>query len=53
VFDKESGEPKLPHHISLKDGKYNGREILKPKSKLSKGESSEASEEQASNASVK
>jgi len=28
-FDKTSGEPKLPHHISLKDGTYNGRQIKK------------------------
>jgi large subunit ribosomal protein L32 len=29
--DKETGEVKLPHHISLKDGRYNGRVVLKQK----------------------
>jgi large subunit ribosomal protein L32 len=28
-FDKTSGEPKLPHHISPKDGTYNGRQVKK------------------------
>lgn len=28
VVDKETGEYKLPHHISLKDGTYNGREVI-------------------------
>lgn len=51
IFDKESGEPKLPHHISLKDGTYNGMEILKPKSKLAKAEDApEQAEEKADKA---
>jgi large subunit ribosomal protein L32 len=32
VEDKESGERRRPHHIDLKTGKYNGRQILSPKS---------------------
>lgn len=28
VFDATTGEPKLPHHISLSDGYYNGRQVL-------------------------
>lgn len=28
-FDKTTGEPKLPHHMSLKNGMYNGRQIKK------------------------
>ncbi|RZI47525.1 50S ribosomal protein L32 [Rickettsiales endosymbiont of Peranema trichophorum] len=28
VFDETSGEAKLPHHISLKDGYYNKRKVL-------------------------
>ena len=28
IVDKETGEYKLPHHMSMKDGTYNGREIL-------------------------
>lgn len=31
VEDKESGEPRRPHHIDLKTGKYKGRQILKPR----------------------
>ncbi len=50
VFDKESGEPKLSHHVSLKDGTYNGREVFKPKSKLAKAEASEQAAEVATQA---
>lgn len=32
-FDSVTGEPKLPHHISLKDGYYNGKQLIKPKTK--------------------
>jgi len=28
IVDKETGEYKLPHHMSMKDGTYNGREVL-------------------------
>ena len=28
VEDKKSGEYKLPHHIDLKSGYYNGKKIL-------------------------
>jgi large subunit ribosomal protein L32 len=28
VIDSETGEFKLPHHMSLKDGTYKGREVL-------------------------
>ena len=28
VVDKETGEYKLPHHISTKDGTYNGRAVV-------------------------
>ncbi len=31
VFDRESGEPKLPHRMSLSDGRYNGKVFLKSK----------------------
>ncbi|MDA0939015.1 MAG: 50S ribosomal protein L32 [Proteobacteria bacterium] len=30
-YDKNTGEPKLPHHISLSDGRYNGKEIISAK----------------------
>ena len=33
IFDKESGEPRLPHKIDISTGMYNGREILKKKTK--------------------
>lgn len=32
VVDKTTGEFKLPHHISLKDGFYNGRQVIAQKS---------------------
>lgn len=28
VIDPVSGEYKLPHHICLKEGTYNGRQVL-------------------------
>lgn len=34
VFDQTTGEPKLPHQVSLVDGYYNGRQVFKPKSKI-------------------
>ena len=33
VEDKESGEPRLSHRIDKSTGMYNGRQILKQKSK--------------------
>ncbi|WP_341764196.1 50S ribosomal protein L32 [Candidatus Tisiphia endosymbiont of Beris chalybata] len=32
VVDSETGEYKLPHHISLVDGTYNGRQVIIKKS---------------------
>ena len=31
VEDKKSGEYRLSHHIDLKTGIYNGKQILEPK----------------------
>lgn len=31
VEDKESGELRRPHHIDLKTGRYNGKQVIKPK----------------------
>jgi large subunit ribosomal protein L32 len=31
VIDSKTGEYKLPHHVSLKDGYYNGKQIIVPK----------------------
>ena len=31
VEDKKSGEYRLSHHIDLKSGTYNGKQILEPK----------------------
>jgi large subunit ribosomal protein L32 len=28
IVDKESGEYRLPHHMSLKDGTYNDRQVI-------------------------
>ena len=33
ILDKDSGEPRLSHRIDLSTGMYNGREILKKKTK--------------------
>ncbi len=33
VEDKESGEPRLSHRIDESTGMYNGRQILKQKTK--------------------
>ncbi|GHU26777.1 50S ribosomal protein L32 [Bacilli bacterium] len=37
VMNKETGEPQLPHHISL-DGHYDGRKVIKDKPPKSKEE---------------
>ncbi|RST66652.1 50S ribosomal protein L32 [Candidatus Aquarickettsia rohweri] len=44
-FDSVTGEPKLPHHISLKDGYYNGKQLIKPKTKEDNKESENTKEE--------
>jgi large subunit ribosomal protein L32 len=31
IEDKESGELRRPHHIDLKTGRYNGKQVLPPK----------------------
>tara|TARA_Y100001980_G_C14422028_1_gene212787 strand:+ start:55 stop:234 length:180 start_codon:yes stop_codon:yes gene_type:complete len=31
VEDKKSGEFRLPHHVDIKTGMYNGKQIFKPK----------------------
>ena len=31
VEDKDTGELRRPHHIDLKTGVYNGRQVLEPK----------------------
>ena len=36
ILDKDSGEPRLSHKIDLSTGIYNGREILKKKTKENK-----------------
>ena len=36
ILDKDSGEPRLSHKIDLSTGMYNGREILKKKTKENK-----------------
>jgi large subunit ribosomal protein L32 len=39
-FDSVTGEPKLPHHLSLKDGYYNGKQMVKPKGKNKEADNS-------------
>jgi large subunit ribosomal protein L32 len=34
IEDKDSGERRRPHHIDLKTGRYNGRQILEPKQEV-------------------
>ena len=31
IEDKETGELRRPHHVDLKTGLYNGKQILTPK----------------------
>ena len=31
VVDSKTGEPKLPHHVSLEDGCYKGKQVMVPK----------------------
>ena len=31
VEDKETGELRRPHHVDLKTGMYNGRQVITPK----------------------
>ena len=31
IEDKESGEPRLSHHLDLSTGTYNGKQIIKKK----------------------
>ena len=31
VVDSKTGEPKLPHHISLTDGYYKNKRVVMPK----------------------
>jgi large subunit ribosomal protein L32 len=33
IEDKDSGELRRPHHVDLKTGMYNGRQVLSIKSK--------------------
>ncbi len=33
ILDKDSGEPRLSHRIDISTGIYNGRQILKKKTK--------------------
>lgn len=36
IIDKETGEYRLPHHMNVLDGKYNGRQVIsKPVAKES------------------
>ena len=37
-FDSVTGEPKLPHHLSLKDGYYNGKQLVKLKNAREDGQ---------------
>jgi large subunit ribosomal protein L32 len=39
-FDKTTGEPKLPHRMSLKDGYYNGKQVKKIEAKTEETEAS-------------
>jgi large subunit ribosomal protein L32 len=31
IEDKVTGEYRLPHHVSLKDGTYNNRQVIEKK----------------------
>ncbi len=38
VYDATTGEAKLPHHISLKDGFYKGRQVIERKERFASEE---------------
>ena len=38
AFDKDTGEAKLPHHMSLTDGFYNGKVVTKKFTKRTESE---------------
>ena len=42
-FDQTTGEPRLPHHIALTDGYYNGRQVVVNKTKNDSVEATESS----------
>ena len=44
VFDQTTGEPKLPHHISLEDGYYNGKQVVIPRVKAASTETEQESQ---------
>ena len=46
TFDKDTGEAKLPHNISMIDGYYNGKQVFVPKAKKTAEEKQEATEEE-------
>jgi large subunit ribosomal protein L32 len=48
VYDRETGEPKLSHHISMVDGKYNGRQVFVPNVKNPSAENEEQGEDSKS-----
>lgn len=52
VFDSETGEPKLPHHASLVDGKYKGMQVFETRQqkKLRKAKELESDDNNASKA---
>ena len=47
AYDSVTGEPKLPHHLSLKDGYYNGKQLVKPKTKNKESGDSEKENDDA------
>ncbi len=52
-FDKETGEPKLAHHISLKDGKYNGRQVFVTRAQKRAQKAQQAAEAQETTSETK
>lgn len=42
VVDSVTGEYKLPHHISLKDGTYNGKQVIESNDNEADEETEEA-----------
>jgi large subunit ribosomal protein L32 len=44
IVDSKTGEYKLPHHISLIDGHYNGKKIFKTKEEKRAEKAKEAEE---------
>lgn len=48
-YDSVTGEAKLPHHLSLKDGYYNKKQVVKLKDKNKSSNGNQAGDQKPNN----